>query len=224
MISAPLQLQSPVMDIIPAILAKTEDEFVAKASRVSQLGLLLQIDVIDGVFADNKTWSPPERMKRLLGEQPFEAHLMVTDPEHAGPVWVAAGASRVYIHAEATRVEDLIYRSLPDSDRPKLGIALNPDTPVARIVSSLKFIRSVLVMGVNPGWGGQVMRASVIDKIRAIKDLSPTTYVAVDGGVTPGNAKALAEAGADGLVLGSALTNAPDPIAALAELRRALGI
>ncbi len=211
------------MDIIPAILAKTEDEFVAKAARVSQLGLQLQIDVVDGVFADNKTWSPPERMKPLLGEQPFEAHLMVSDPEHAGPIWVAAGARRVYFHAEATRVDDLIYRSLPESDRHKLGIALNPDTPISRIAPSLKFIRSVLVMGVNPGWGGQVMQASVIDKIRAIKDLSPATYVAVDGGVTPENAKALVEAGADGLVLGSALTNAADPFVALAELRRALG-
>jgi ribulose-phosphate 3-epimerase len=212
------------MDIIPAILAKTEDEFVTKVGRVSQLGLRLQIDVIDGVFAANQTWAVPERMGPLLGEIPYEAHLMVATPEHAAPVWMAGGAYRVYFHAESTKVDDLIFRSLPNSDQPKLGIAINPDTPISRIVPSLKFIRSVLVMGVNPGWSGQEMLPTTIDKIKAIKKIDPAVYVAVDGGVTLANAKMLAQAGADGLVVGSALTDDPDPHAALARLLEALGM
>jgi len=216
-------MKHAVMDIIPAILAKTEEEFVAKIGRVSQLGLRLQIDVVDGIFAANKTWSPPERMESLLGDTPFEAHLMVADPEHAGPIWIAAGSQRVYFHAEATKVDGLLFRSLSEDDRSKLGIAINPDTPISRIAPSLKYIRSVLVMGVNPGWSGQVMQTTTVDKIKAIKNLAPTAYVAVDGGVTTENAKALMDAGADALVLGSALTDAPNPYAALAQLRLALG-
>ena len=206
------------MEIIPAILAKDEGEFVAKAGRLAPLGLTVQIDVIDGKFVPNITWAPPEAMKGIFQNNPYEAHLMVADPEHQVPIWVAAGAARVYYHAEATQVDMLIYKSMGNKGN-RLGVAINPDTPVSRVAPLLTHIKNVLVMGVNPGWSGQPFQEIALDKVRALRATEPDLHITVDGGVTPEIAVKLAAAGADAVVMGKSLTDQADPFLALAKIR-----
>lgn len=208
--------------ILPAILAANEDEFKRQVDHVRSLGLMLHIDVMDGQFVPQTTWAPPERMRELLEGIRYEAHLMVSNPEHLVPVWVAAGADRVIFHVESTeRVKLICHAVEPKCDR--LCIALNPDTPVSHITPHLEQLNQVLVMGVQPGKGGQPFQDIALHKVRALKELRPTLYVGVDGGVKKTNAEDLASAGTDFLVVGSALTGSKDPELAAAELRAALG-
>lgn len=210
-----------MIEILPAILARDEAEFRAKLEKVRSLGLALHIDVMDGVFVHQKTWAPPARMRELLGDIPFEAHLMVADPEHAVPTWFAGGARHVIYHVESLHHGSMICLKVAERC-PDLAHALNPDTPVAQITDELKSIDRVMAMGVTPGRSGQPFQESVINKVRELKRLKPALFVSVDGGVKPENARALADAGVDALIAGSALTDQADPAAALARFRAAL--
>lgn len=209
------------MLISPAILATDEEEFRRKVEAVRPLGLPLHLDVMDGQFVPQATWADPGKVKNILGDLPFVAHLMVADPEHAVMVWLAAGAELIYFHAETTNDEELILRAMRGgSDH--IGIAINPDTPMSRLTHAIDGLKHVLIMGVTPGRSGQQLQAIAAEKIAALKELRPNLQIAVDGGVRPENANALARAGADILVSGSYLTDAPDPVAALAQLKYAI--
>jgi ribulose-phosphate 3-epimerase len=210
------------MNILPAILATDENDFREKAARVFGLGLPVHVDVMDGNFVPGTSWAVPELMKKILGDLPFEAHLMVSNPEHLVPVWLAAGAARVYYHAESTHADPYIVRSIvPDGVR--LGVAINPETPVSRIIPLLEDIGNVLVMGVNPGKQGQPFQHIALEKVAAIRGARPAVMIGVDGGVKPEIAKAALDAGADMIVAGSALTNQPSPAEALRLFQDALG-
>lgn len=210
-----------MIEVLPAILAHDEKEFIAKVDRVRQLGAMLHIDVMDGKFVNNTTWAPVDRVGKILDYLPYEVHLMVAEPEHAAPTWVAAGATRVIFHVEATTRESLICRATAE-DCKNLCLALNPDTPISRITPLLATFGQVLVMGVNPGWSGQGFQQIAVEKTRALRNLRPSLRIGVDGGVKPENARALIEAGADVLVAGSALTDQPDPADALLRFKNAV--
>jgi len=207
--------------IIPAILAKSEEEFRSKIVKVRSLATSVHIDVMDGYFVNNTTWAAPEKMREIMGDLPFEAHLMVADPEHSVMVWLAAGARRVYFHAEATNRDELIVKVAEDkADR--IGIAVNPDTPLSRLTHTIDRLHSVLVMGVVPGRSGQLFQPIAVEKVQALKNLRPSLRIAVDGGVNPENAGILVKAGADALVAASALTDAPDPALAWDKFKEAI--
>jgi ribulose-phosphate 3-epimerase len=210
-----------MVEIHPAILAHDEEEFLRKVDQVRAFGQTLHIDVMDGTFVGNATWAPVDRMRTLLDGIPFEAHLMVADPEHAAPTWLAAGAVRVMFHAEATSRDAMICRATADQCV-DLAVALNPETPISRVTPDFKHFRQFLVMGVNPGWSGQPFQDIAIEKVAMLKKLKPDCIVAVDGGVKPENARRLVEAGADILIAGSAITDQDDPAAALLEFKRAI--
>jgi ribulose-phosphate 3-epimerase len=179
---------------------------------------MLHVDVMDGIFVKNTTWSPPDRMRVLLEGIPFEAHLMVSNPEHAAPIWLACGASRVIFHVEATTKESLICRATAEECE-NLALAINPDTPISRLTHLLDTFKQVMVMGVTPGWSGQPFQQIALEKIAMLKSLRPSLKVIVDGGVNTGNAAGIVAAGADVLVSGSALTEHPDPAEAFMALK-----
>ena len=210
-----------MIDILPAILAHDEAEFMKKLERVRSLGAMLHIDVMDGIFVKNTTWSPPDKLRPLLEGIPFEAHLMVSNPEHAAPIWLASGAARVIFHAEATTKESLICRATAE-ECANLAVAINPDTPVSRITHLLDNFKQFMVMGVTPGWSGQPFQEIALEKIAMLKQLRPSVKIEVDGGVKPENAARIASAGADILIAGSALTDHPDPAEAIVGFRRAV--
>jgi ribulose-phosphate 3-epimerase len=208
------------MEIIPAILAQSESEFVKKVERVRPLGLNVHVDVMDGIFVPNLTWADPVAVDEIMDDLTYGVHLMVAAPEHAVPVWAVSGADTVFFHVESTHRHKLIIRAINQPD--KIGITINPGTPVSDIGSLLDVIAAVLIMSVVPGQSGQRFDEGTLNKIKEIKRLRPNLRVLVDGGVKPYNVAAIATAGADAVVVGSALTDSPDPAQSLAEFRHQL--
>ena len=210
-----------MIGILPAILATSEEEFVRKVERVRSLGLVLHVDVMDGAFTKESTWAPPERMHALLRGMEYDAHLMVQDPHLAIPHWLTAGARKILIHAEAVGADSPLAGMHGDSCV-RMGVAINPDTPEDELFHRFSCSPACLAMGVIPGRSGQPMFPRTIDKVRALREVRPELWIQVDGGVNEANVGALAKAGANELVMGSALTDADDPADALKRVRQAL--
>lgn len=209
------------LEISPAILAKTESEFQEKVDKVRALGLKLHIDVMDGNFVPQVAWADPSAVEQIVDDLEFEVHLMVANPEHAAIVWLSTSAQRVWIHAESTKREEMIFRSAP-KEMARIGLAINPKTPISRISHYLDSVSAILVMGVNPGKSGQEFQRIAIEKVEQLKELRPHLWIKVDGGVNEDTIKALADAGADQIAAASALTDQPNVTEALMRLQRAV--
>lgn len=206
------------VEIIPAILAKDEKEFRRKIESVDGLCETVQIDVMDGAFVDNATWADPARIEKMPLPMPFEVHLMVEDPLARLDAWSLAGCQRVLIHAES--VDDLAAALREaKSYGMEAGISINPETALADIEGAIADADVVQVMGVHPGWMGQPFQEVALKKVRDLRERHPDLPIEVDGGVAVGVARALAEAGADRLVSGSAVFNSGAPAKALDALR-----
>lgn len=215
---------TPMLEIVPAILAHTEEEFTAKVERVRPLCPMVHVDIMDGIFVANNTWAPVEKVADICGDLEFSVHLMVSNPEHLAPVWAVSGAKRVFFHIEATTKEELIMRAIEengDGDN-VIGVAINPETPISRIVPILPKLSHVLVMGVRPGWSGQEFQSIALDKVSELLRLKPGLTIGMDGGVKPRNVADIAKAGASTVAIGSALTDAADPSAAYEDFKNAL--
>ncbi|MBI3911802.1 MAG: ribulose-phosphate 3-epimerase [Armatimonadetes bacterium] len=186
----------------------------------------VHLDVMDGNFVPNLTFGPPIiGALRTHTSLPFDAHLMVQNPDALLPEYVSAGAEWVTVHAE---VCPHLHRTLcwirELGARP--GVALNPATPLAMVENILGDLDLLLIMTVNPGFGGQSFIAGMLPKIRRARELldaagSPAR-LQVDGGINPETAPVVCEAGADVLVVGSALWDHQDGIrAAVRDVRSA---
>ncbi len=174
----------------------------------------VHVDVMDGHFVPNLTFGPPIiKSFRKCSKLVFDVHLMIEEPERWLEAYADAGADRITFHIEAcahahrylVAVKEMGLRS---------GITLNPQTPLCSIEHVLEECDQVLIMTVNPGFGGQKFIEPMLDKIRDLKgmirDKNLDTLIQVDGGVTANNAAKVVEAGADILVMGSAFFNAED--------------
>jgi ribulose-phosphate 3-epimerase len=207
-----------MVEIIPAILAKDEKELRRKVESVTDLCDTIQLDVMDGKFVDNVTWNEPERLIKMPLPINFEVHLMVQDPLERFDAWSLAGCSRVLIHAET--VEDLSEAlRQAKSYGMEAGISINPETPISAIEKAIPDADVVQVMGVHPGKMGQAFQDMALEKVRELREKFPELMIEVDGGVTVGIARKLAEAGADRLVSGSAVFNSGAPAKSLDALR-----
>jgi ribulose-phosphate 3-epimerase len=157
---------------------------------------------------------------RKHSKLPFDVHLMIVEPEKYLQDFRDAGADIITVHAETS---PHLHRTL-DAIRQlgcKAGVSLNPSTPVSAVEEVLDMLDLILVMSVNPGFGGQSFIPSSIEKIRKLRTLinNRPIHLEVDGGVAPGNATMIREAGADVLVAGSAVFGAPDRALAIAQLK-----
>ena len=184
----------------------------------------LHLDSMDGVFVPNFTWG----MKivadlRKLTRLPFDCHLMIVEPEKYVDAFREAGADVITFHYEATAHQHRLLRHVREIGA-KAGIAINPGTPVAMLVDLIEEIDRVLVMSVNPGFGGQsfIERAlAKVSEVRAVlDDRNPRCEIEVDGGVGLENAERAVQAGADVLVAGNSVFGAEDPPETLRALRR----
>jgi ribulose-phosphate 3-epimerase len=167
----------------------------------------IHLDVMDGHFVPNITFGPPViAALREHTDKPFDCHLMIEPCEPYLEAFAQAGADHITIHAEATRHLDRALQEIRDLGR-KAGVALNPATPESAIEYVLDRLDLVLVMTVNPGFGGQRFIPATIDKIRRVKAMigGRDIRIEVDGGITPETAPLVAAAGADALVAGSAV-------------------
>ncbi len=183
----------------------------------------LHVDVMDGRFVPNITIGPVvvEAIRKRT-RLPLDVHLMIVEPERYIPAFVAAGADAVTVHVEAGPHLQRTLAQVRESGA-RAGVALNPSTHPSVLEYVLDDFDLVLVMSVNPGFGGQKFIPTALAKVRAVRTLlgSRPVDVSVDGGVTVGLARILVDHGATTLVAGAAIFNAPDPGAAVKQLRSA---
>ncbi len=183
----------------------------------------VHIDVMDGHFVPNLTFGPPViKALRKHCDLPFDVHLMIEEPERWIEAYKEAGADRLTFHLEACNHSHR-YLSLVKEHGMASGITLNPQTPVEGLENILDVCDQVLIMSVNPGFGGQKFIESSIAKIKKLKEIieknSFKTLIQVDGGVSLKNAQRIVEAGADILVMGSAFFSANDKTALVKEVQ-----
>lgn len=200
------------VQIAPSVLPVDFSRLGEAITQLDAAGVdLIQWDVMDGQFVPNLTFGPDViASTRHLTNKPFEAHLMVLTPDVMAKRYVEAGCQRLIVHVEAC---DHLHRTLGNIRDlgANAAVALNPSTPPDEIAHVLDLVDLVLVMTVNPGFGGQSYIASMESKIRAVREmisragLDDTVDLEVDGGISPTTIAGAAASGANVLVAGSAL-------------------
>ena len=214
------------IEIAPSILSANFSCLGEEIRAVERGGAdVLHVDVMDGHFVPNITVGLPV-VKSLAGftRLPIDAHLMITDPGTYAPQFVKAGAQMVSVHVEA---DANLHRTLTaiKSAGAQAGVVLNPATPVSAVEEALQFVDYVLVMSVNPGFGGQAFIPQSLDKVKRLRQLITerqlNVRIEIDGGVDRTNIESVVAAGAEIIVAGSAIFGTPDAEAAVKELRNA---
>jgi len=212
--------------VAPSILAADFARLGEEVRAVEAAGAdWIHVDVMDGHFVPNITIGPPvvKSLKRVA-TVPLDVHLMITDPDKYAPIFIDAGADHVLVHQETCPHLDGTLREIQRAGA-RAGVVINPATPVSTLTEVLGLMDTVLVMSVNPGFGGQEFIPYTLEKVRQLdalrRDRRLTFPIMIDGGITRDNIADVVRAGCDWIVTGSSIFHTPDPEAAVADLLQA---
>jgi ribulose-phosphate 3-epimerase len=213
-----------MIEIVPSILSADFARLAEEIARVERGGAsMLHLDVMDGHFVPNLTIGPPvvESIRKTTRRH-LDVHLMIENPERYAPAFVKAGANSVSVHYEACRHLDGVL-GIIRAEGAMAGVVLNPATPVSVLEDVLEVADYVLLMSVNPGFGGQKLIPYVLEKVRKLDSLRREKKLAlpieIDGGVHKENLAEVVRAGCDWIVTGSAIFHSDDPEATVREMR-----
>lgn len=215
-----------IIDIAPSILSADFSRLGDEIEAVKRGGAtILHVDVMDGHFVPNLTVGlPVVQSIAAASDLPIDAHLMISEPGRYAEEFVAAGAKMVSVHVEA---DAHLHRTLSSikSAGARAGVVLNPATPIESLTEALPYADYVLVMSVNPGFGGQKFIPTSTDKVRRLRDMIDARQldvrIEIDGGIGLDNIAAVVSAGAEIIVAGSAIFGKGNPEAAARALREA---
>jgi len=213
-----------MVEIVPSILSADFARLAEEIARVERGGAaILHLDVMDGHFVDNITIGPPvvESIRKATRAH-LDCHLMIENPNRYAADFVKAGANSVSVHYEACTHLDGTLENIRKAGA-MAGVVLNPATPVAVLEDVLQVADYVLLMSVNPGFGGQKLIPYVLDKVRKLDRMRREKHLAlpieIDGGVHKENLAEVVRAGCDWIVTGSAVFHSPDAEATVREFR-----
>ena len=205
--------------IAPSILSADFGRLDEEIASVEKYVDLLHVDVMDGHFVPNITIGAPV-VRSLKTKLPLDCHLMIAEPQRYIKDFARAGANSITVHQETcTNLRKIIQQI--KAYKVRAAVALNPKTPLKKILKVIDNLDMVLLMSVNPGFGGQDFIYSVLEKITALRKIAPKLDIQVDGGINPQTAKMCIDAGANILVAGSYIFGAKDRKKAIQSLLEA---
>jgi len=214
-----------MVEILPSILAADFARLGDQIAALETAGCrMFHVDVMDGHFVPNITLGPPVVASlRKATQAILDVHLMIEDPDKYAPIFIEAGADQVSVHQEACRHLDSTLRMIR-GEGAKAGVVINPATPVDTLNDVLDVVDYVLVMSVNPGFGGQQFIPNALLKVRELaarrKARGLHFSIEIDGGVNTQNLGKIVEAGVEWVVAGSSIFHSVNPPSAFEEMRR----
>jgi ribulose-phosphate 3-epimerase len=210
-------------EILPSILSADFARLGEQVAALEAAGCgMLHVDIMDGHFVPNLTIGPPVvKSLRKATRCRFDVHLMIEDPDTYAPQFIEAGADQVSVHQEACTHLDRTLRMIQGHGA-KAGVVINPATPVSTLEDVLEIVDFVLIMSVNPGFGGQKFIPHALNKVRQLawrrKELGLQFPIEIDGGVSTENVGRIVDAGVEWMVAGSSVFHTVNPPAAFTEL------
>lgn len=210
--------------VAPSILAADQARLAEEIQVVEKAGArVIHFDVMDGHFVPNLSFGIPVlEAVRAVTRAHLNVHLMISNADEMALRYAEAGADTVLMHYEVTRHLDQLLRSLRDRDC-GAGVVLNPHTPVSVLEEILPLCDDILIMSVNPGFGGQEFISTSLEKVRKLRTLIQTNHldvrIEIDGGIGLGNVRQAVEAGVDLVVAGTSIFGTDDPAAAFKQMQ-----
>jgi ribulose-phosphate 3-epimerase len=214
-----------MVEILPSILAADFARLGEEIAAVEQGGVsMLHVDIMDGHFVPNLTIGPPVvKAIRSITRLILDVHLMITDPDNYAPIFIEAGADQISVHQEACPHLDRTLRMI-QSEGARAGVVLNPATPLTMVTDVLDVADYVLIMSVNPGFGGQRFIPNALKKVRTLdawrRERGLPLPIEIDGGITLENLGDAVRAGVDWVVAGSTVFHSDSPAETIREMRQ----